>query len=201
MVKKVKFNKSKTYLLPLISELVNIEKQYLPYLNNTFMFDNEGRYENCIYILHDFDLSNPKFTSYERHLINNELFVDMYDIGNQVLYVFKFPEEYLHEYNCLKNSKYSEFKSDAKELILEFWTVMYGENPNSLPFLTKVKDILFKTTKYRRKLEQSLSSKTQKIIISSEAELGDIINIENETFDFKVLENIKTKLNKNTEMW
>jgi len=201
MVKKVKFNKSKTYLLPLISELVNIEKQYLPYLNNTFMVDNEGKYENCIYILHDFDLSNPKFTTYEHHLINNELFVDMYDIGNQVLYVFKFPEEYLHEYNCLKNSKYSEFKDDAKELILEFWTVMYGENPNSLPFLTKVKDILFKTTKYRQKLEQSLSSKTQKIVISSEAELGDIIDIENETFDFKVLENIKTKLNKNTEMW
>ena len=47
---------------------------------------------------------------------------------------------------------------------------MYGENPNSLPFLTKVKDILFKTTKYRQKLEQSLSSKTQKVIISSEAE-------------------------------
>ena len=201
MVKKVKFNKSKTYLLPLISELVNIEKQYLPYLNNTFMVDNEGKYENCIYILHDFDLSNPKFTTYEHHLINNELFVDMYDIGNQVLYVFKFPEEYLHEYNCLKNSKYSEFKDDAKELILEFWTVMYGENPNSLPFLTKVKDILFKTTKYRQKLERSLSSKTQKIVISSEAELGDIIDIENETFDFKVLENIKTKLNKNTEMW
>jgi hypothetical protein len=201
MVKKVKFNKSKTYLLPLISELVNIEKQYLPYLNNTFMVDNEGKYENCIYILHDFDLSNPKFTTYEHHLINNELFIDMYDIGNQVLYIFKFPEEYLHEYNCLKNSKYSEFKDDAKELILEFWTVMYGENPNSLPFLTKVKDILFKTTKYRQKLEQSLSSKTQKIVISSEAELGDIIDIENETFDFKVLENIKTKLNKNTEMW
>jgi hypothetical protein len=201
MVKKVKFNKSKTYLLPLISELVNIEKQYLPYLNNTFMVDNEGKYENCIYILHDFDLSNPKFTTYEHHLINNELFVDMYDIGNQVLYVFKFPEEYLHEYNCLKNSKYSEFKDDAKELILEFWTVMYGENPNSLPFLTKVKDILFKTTKYRQKLDQSLSSRTQKIVISSEAELGDIIDIENETFDFKVLENIKTKLNKDTEMW
>lgn len=199
MVKKVKFNKSKTYLLPLISELVNIEKQYLPYLNNTFMVDNDERYENCIYILHDFDLSNPKFTNYEHHLINNDLFVDMHDIGNQVLYIFKFPEEYLHEYNCLKNSKYSEFKNDAKELILEFWTVMYGENPNSLPFLTKVKDILFKTTKYRQKLERSLSSRTQKVIISSEAELGDIIDIENETFDFKVLENIKTK--NNTDMW
>ena len=201
MVKRVKFNKSKTYLLPLISEIVNIDKQYLPYLNNTFMVDSENKYENCLYILHDFDLSNPKFTTYEHHLINNELFMDMYDIGNQVLYVFKFPEEYLHEYNCLKNSKYSEFKDDAKELVLEFWTVMYGNTPNAIAFLTKVKDILFKTTKYRQKLEQSLSSKTQKIIISSEAELGDIIDITNETFDFKVLENINTKLKKDTEMW
>lgn len=201
MVKRVKFNKSKTYLLPLISEIVNIDKQYLPYLNNTFMLDNENKYENCLYILHDFDLSNPKFTTYEHHLINNELFMDMYDIGNQVLYVFKFPEEYLHEYNCLKNSKYSEFKDDAKELILEFWTIMYGNTPNAIAFLTKVKDILFKTTKYRQKLEQSLSSKTQKITISSEAELGDIIDIKNETFDFKVLENINTKLKKDTEMW
>lgn len=201
MVKRVKFNKSKTYLLPLISEIVNIDKQYLPYLNNTFMLDSENKYENCLYILHDFDLSNPKFTTYEHHLINNELFMDMYDIGNQVLYVFKFPEEYLHEYNCLKNSKYSEFKDDAKELILEFWTIMYGNTPNAIAFLTKVKDILFKTTKYRQKLEQSLSSRTQKVIISSEAELGDIIDITNETFDFKVLENINTKLKKDTGMW
>lgn len=201
MVKRVKFNKSKTYLLPLLSEIVNIDKQYLPYLNNTFMVDSENKYENCLYILHDFDLSNPKFTTYEHHLINNELFMDMYDIGNQVLYVFKFPEEYLHEYNCLKNSKYSEFKDDAKELILEFWTVMYGNTPNAIAFLTKVKDILFKTTKYRQKLEQSLSSRTQKIVISSEAELGDIIDITNETFDFKVLENINTKLKKDTGMW
>lgn len=201
MVKRVKFNKSKTYLLPLISEIVNIDKQYLPYLNNTFMVDSEDKYENCLYILHDFDLSNPKFTTYEHHLINNELFMDMYDIGNQVLYVFKFPEEYLHEYNCLKNSKYSEFKDDAKELILEFWTIMYGNTPNAIAFLTKVKDILFKTTKYRQKLEQSLSSKRHNVVISNEAELGDIIDITNETFDFKVLENINTKLKKDTEMW
>ncbi len=201
MIKKVKFNKSKTYLLPLLSELVNIDKQYLPYLNNTFMMDCNGKYNNCFYILHDFDLSNPKFTKYEHNLINNELFMDMYDIGNQVLYVFKFPEEYLHEYNCLLNGKYSEFKTDAKELILEFWTTMYGENPNAILFLTKIKDILFKTEKYRRKLEQSLSTRANPIIINKDAELGDIINMDSETFDFKVLENMIKKTSENENIW
>jgi hypothetical protein len=196
MTKKIKFNKSKTYLLPLLSEIVNLNTEFIPYLNNTYLCDNQNRYENCFYILHNFNVSDPKFTSYEHELINNELFVDMYDINDQVLYVFQFPVEYLVEYNAFKNSKYSEFGSDAKELVLEFWAKVYRKNPNILPFLTKVKSILFKEKQLKKKLEHELN-----IEIDNNAELGDLISIENEMFNFEVLQNIKNDKNKNTEVW
>ena len=120
MSKKIKYNKSKTYLLPLLSEILEFDKDFLPFLENTFMFDMDDKYPNCLLLLHDFDFKNPEFTKYEHKFTKNELFVELIDIGNKVLYVFKFPEEYLTEYNKLIESKYSEFGEDAKELILEF---------------------------------------------------------------------------------
>ena len=150
MTKKIKFNKSKTYLLPLLSEIVNLNTEFIPYLNNTYLCDNQNRYENCFYILHNFNVSDPKFTSYEHELINNELFVDMYDIND----------------------------------------------PNILPFLTKVKSILIKEKQLKKKLEHELN-----IEIDNNAELGDLISIENEMFNFEVLQNIKNDKNKNTEVW
>lgn len=120
MNKEIEFNKSKTYLLPLLSEIIDFDLRFINYLENTFMFDNQNKYNNCFYILHEFNFKNPEFTNYEHRLINNELFINSYDIGNKVLYIFKFPEEYLPEYNSFINSKYSRFGEDAKILILEF---------------------------------------------------------------------------------
>ena len=38
----MKYNRSKTYLLPLLSELVELDKKFMPYLVNTYMYDNEN---------------------------------------------------------------------------------------------------------------------------------------------------------------
>lgn len=171
-------NKSKTYLLPLLSEIVSFEKRFYKFIVNTYIHFNDEKYKNCIGILHNFSFRNPDFTAYEHKLIKNELFVELIDIGDDVLYIFKFPEEYLHEYNSFINGHYSKFGTDAKEMILEFFNHIYKGNINATPFLLKVNQVLFKDTKLKRQLENELNVK-----LPDEAELSDIPSVEAETFD------------------
>tara|TARA_R110000772_G_scaffold54130_1_gene123523 strand:- start:45080 stop:45640 length:561 start_codon:yes stop_codon:yes gene_type:complete len=176
-MRKIKYNKSKTYLLPLLAELVNFDRKFFRYLVNTYIFDGEGQYKDCIFMLHDFSFKNPEFTAYEHKFIESELFVDLIDIGNQVLYIFKFPEEYLHEYKMFKLGKYSYYGEDAKEQILAFYTNIYKGNINAVEFLIKIKHILFKDEKLKRKIEREL-----KVTLRDDAELTDIMKPENETY-------------------
>ena len=173
--KKLRFNKSKTYLLPLLSEVLDLNIKFLPYLINTYLFDENNEYENCIFILHEFNFKNPEFTKYEHKLINNELFVKHIDIDDKVVYIFKFPEEYLNEYNCLLNSQYSKFGDDAKQLILRFWGEVYSDNSAGVNFLLKIKQILYKEIKLKERLQKELG-----VTIDSNQELGDYVNPHNE---------------------
>lgn len=175
---KIIINKSKTYLLPLLSELVEFDKKYHNNIINTYIYDDLGKYENCFFILHKFSFRNPEYTIYENKLINNELYVDLIDINNDVLYIFKFPEDYLYEYNKYKEGKYSEFKNDAKELILNFFGEVYKFNMNAVNFLIKVKQILFKDKKLKKIIEDKLN-----VILPDNAELSSIMNKEEETFN------------------
>ena len=175
---KIRYNKSKTYLLPLLSELVQFEPMYFSNLENTYIYDDLDKYKNCIYLLHKTNFTNPQFTSYENKLLNNEYFADLIDVSQDTsLYIFNFPEEYLHEYNMFIEGKYSRFGEDAKNLILSFWGEIYQNNINAVNFLLKVKQILFKDDKLRRQLEQEIG-----ISISPEAELTDKVDKKDETF-------------------
>lgn len=180
----MRYNKSKTYLLPLLSELIDFDRKYMKFLVNTYMFEEKFEFEECFCILHDFPFKTPDFTEYEHRLINNNLFLKSVDIDNQVLYIFKFPEEYLPEYYHLYNGKYSLFGNDAKELILKFWHQVYIDNPNVIPFLIKTKQILYKDVKLKEKLEKELSTPNSKIILSETAELCDLIDVDEETFTY-----------------
>jgi hypothetical protein len=171
-------NKSKTYLLPLLSELVEFDKKYHNNIINTYIYDDLGKYENCFFILHKFSFRNPEYTIYENKLINNELYINLIDIDNDVLYIFKFPDDYLYEYNKYKEGKYSEFKNDAKELILNFFGEVYKFNMNAVSFLIKVKQILFKDKKLKKIIEDELN-----VTLSDDAELSSIMNKEEETFN------------------
>lgn len=182
MNEKVIYNKSKTYLLPLLSELIKFDPKFMGSLENTFMYEDTGKYKNHLMILNDFSFKHPEFSKYEEALTDNELFVDYVDIGNKVLYIYKFPEEYIHEYNCLKTGRYSAFGVDAKELILKFWTTVYKEQASSIPVILKIKQILFKDKKLKIQLEAELSSPKHKVEIHEDAELGDISDPVNETF-------------------
>lgn len=180
---KVRYNKSKTYLLPLLSEIVGFDKRFFKHLNNVYMFEDTGKYKDCLLILHDFSFKTPEFTTYEHNLTNNEFFVKLIDINDKVLYIFKFPEEYMTEYNHIQAGKYSKFGEDAKELILDFFTDVYKGNPNAVPFLIKVKQILFKDEKLKKDIERELSTNRSPVILDKDAELTDPINVEDETFE------------------
>lgn len=177
---KVKKNKSKTYLLPLLSEIIELEPGFNSHIVNTFLFDTEGKYQDCFFMLHDFSFRNPEFTAYEHKITNNQYFVDLIDVGNKVLYIFNFPKDYMNEYNLYKQGKYSEFGKDAKDSILNYYGTVYSGNLNAVSFLLKVRQILFKDEKLKNILEKKLNT-----TLPPDAELGDIINNEEETFDIK----------------
>lgn len=175
----MKYNRSKTYLFPLLAELININYKFIPFIENTYLQDNENKHNNCFYIMHDFNFKNPDFTNYEHKFIDSELYETLYDVDNKVLYIFKFPEEFMYEYMCFKDSKYSEFGEDAKKVILEFWTEIYGKNAGAISFLNTIKQVLYKEDALRIKKERKLG-----VEISKDAELGDFVYLDKETYKF-----------------
>lgn len=190
---KLLYNKSKTYLLPLIAPLIGIEEKFINNLENTFMFDSNSEFNECFYILHEFSFKNPEFTKYEHKMTESYLFKKLIDIDSEkVLYIFNFPEEYLHEYYCLKDSKYSEFGEDAKQQILNFWTKLYGKTTTGVNFILSVKKILYKDPKLKKQIEERLSSKDHKVILDDNAELGEKVEISNETFNLNEYKDKKT---------
>ena len=189
----MKYNKSKAYLLPLIAPLIGFEEKFVTNLENTFMFDSLNEFNECFYIYHNFSFKNPEFTKYEHKLVSSYLFKKLIDIDNEnVLYVFNFPEEYLHEYYCLKNSEYSKFGEDAKQQILSFWTKLFGKSTQGVNFILSLKKILYKDEKLKKQIEESLSSKTHKVLLDNNAELGEKVEINNETFNLHEYKNKKT---------
>jgi hypothetical protein len=115
----VKSNKSRTYLLPLIAPEIGIEEKFYNLIENTYMFDSEKEYKDCFFIVQNFSFKNPEFTAYEHRITNNDLFVKCIDYKDKVIYIYKFPKEYSHEYYQFQESKYSTFLEDAKKQILK----------------------------------------------------------------------------------
>ena len=186
---KVKYNASKTYLLPLLSELVNIDDKFINYLENTYMFDENNEFFECFFLLFEFSFKNPEFTAYEHKLTDSDLFVKTIDIDNQdkVIYVFKFPDEYLKEYYCLQRSEYSTFGDDAKKLILKFWTLAYGKVNGGINVILTIKQKLYKEKILKEKLEKITNVK-----IDDNAELGEHVSKYDETL--RIAEVIAMKL-------
>lgn len=174
---KLRYNKSKTYLLPLLYDLIGMDIRFFNHIDNIYIYDDLDKYQNCIFIEHDFSFKDPNFTAYENKITKSQYFTDLIDIDNKVLYIFKFPEEYMEEYNNFILGKYSKFGNDAKKSILEFFTRVYQGNLNAVDFLLKTKQILFKDNKLKEKIEKDLN-----VILPNDAELTDIILKDNETF-------------------
>jgi len=173
-------NYSYTYLLPLLSELVYLNKEIHKCIRNTYVFSNKNGEIGKFYILCSYNYKDPKYSIYEEKLTSNELYVTSYDIKEMVLYEFNFPKVYTFEQVKFINGEYSLFKKDAKKLILTFWTELYGHIPSFVTgSLLKIKQILYKEEKLKLKLEEELGE-----TIEDHQELGQKIEVKDETFIF-----------------
>ena len=174
----IKSNKSRTYLLPLIAPLIGIEEKFYGLIENTYMFDSEKEYKDCFFIVQNFSFKNPEFTSYEYRMTNNDLFVKSIDFKDKVIYIYKFPKEYSHEYYSFSESNYSTFLEDAKKQILSFWTKIKGKQIGGASFVIKIKQILYKDKKLKDEIEKNLNVK-----LDDNAELGSFVDINSETIN------------------
>jgi hypothetical protein len=77
--------------------------------------------------------------------------------------------------------KYSKFGDDAKQIIIRFWTKMYGRTAIGVSAILRVKQVLYKDKKLKQELEDRLSSDQCRIILADDAELIDIIQTDEET--------------------
>lgn len=188
-------NFSYTYLLPLLSEQVNLKKKILVNIVNTYVITNKNENLGKFYILCKFDYSDKEFTNLEKILTTNDLYNTSYQIDNKILYEFNFPKVYIFEQKKFVNGKYSEFKDDAKKLILEYWAELYGHIPSFVnTSLLRIKQILYKDKKLKLKLEKELSTSGKGLVkLNKNAELGSKIEKKDETFFFE--EEKKEKVN------
>jgi hypothetical protein len=181
MTKKVTTpNKSKVYLLPLIADSIKFNSALHKHVTDTFCNFVEDEYENCIAIEIKYPMDHPEFTKYEKYMMDTDLFVKSFDKNDKTLYIFKIAEEYLHEYNKFKQSKFSEFKSDAKSRIYNYYESVYGKNnpnPIAIEFFESLLGVLYLTDDYRKALENKIGQR-----LPLNQELGNRINLIKETF-------------------
>ena len=178
-------NFSYTYILPLLCEQVDLKVKILNHVTNTYLKTSKHNEDGKLFIMCKFDYGSRDFAMLESLLTNNDLFVDSYDVGNKILYEFNLPEDYIKEQKLFMEGKYSEFGDDVKDLILQFWSELYGHIPSFVSgVLTHIRHVLQKHEKLRLKLQRDYD-----ITIVKGSELGDLINIKDETYQFKDTEN------------
>lgn len=187
MIRKNKYtgareNKSKTYLLPLLLDVVNFDlKTYYKYIKNTYVSDLKNEYQNCLFVEIAFDFETPDFIKFEHSLKQNELFVKSYDLSeDSVIYVFNFPEDYLDEYNWFLDGKYSQFSKSAKELIYLTHRRVYSDESFIIQYLVYLKQVLDRGAQLRKTLNKRL-----KVNLPEYAELESISDIINETINLE----------------
>jgi len=115
-------NISTIFLLPAI-EIPELIKEY--FLDNgfinTFVTSKRIKYPfEVMFLLFNPKRFNEEYNRFERMLIYNPNYLEVYDLGNKhVLYVFKIPEKFKSDYYTFLNGKYSKFSEEYKRLFPE----------------------------------------------------------------------------------
>lgn len=161
-------NKSKTYILPFINELLPIK--FLNNLINTYIF-YDGDYKFCMKYKFSGKL---EFMNYEKEIENNPLYHSTVDINkSEVVYILNIPIELIDTVDLFIQGKYSYINN--KEIINKFYIEKYH-----LPVNNKIWEILYRAESLRRKLEEELN-----VTICPEMDLSSPPDINNETFKIK----------------
>jgi hypothetical protein len=174
--KKIISNKSRTYLMPLLSKDIDIsEYQYL--LINTYIkFSKDiGCIDHPFGLLYEIE-DTEAWSEYNDYLTRHERYHTSYLVNcDKKLYVFRFPEKYKNEYLMFKEGKYSKFNSDAKALIISYSSEAYKYPP----LIEDLVGVLYQHKSRRIKIEKELG-----ITLPEGSELASRICYDNETFIF-----------------
>lgn len=165
-------NKSKTYLMPLLSAYIDIS--FIHLIKNTFI-KFEDRRDYNIGILYELpnESESYEFYKYIEYLKEATLFNDKIEFKNYILLTFHFPEEFLYEFDCYREGRYSLFSRDAKKIIITFTADSYMYSKLTMD----VTQILYKNKHRKEQLEQELG-----LTLNNDSELTSKMLVENETF-------------------
>lgn len=172
-------NKSKSYLLPLFDEYLNLK--YIQDIVNTYVYiEGDGRVHHFA-ILYKF---NPEFDFisdeengyifYETELMNNSFFIKKIDIDDYTLFIFDIPKDLMYEYSCFLEGKYSWFRRKHKLTIINFLNRHFSQVPQVVNIIIQV---LNKSDTLKSNLEKQLNT-----VIPDDIELSSKIVLEEETF-------------------
>lgn len=177
-------NKSKTYILPLLGDIVDI--QYPNLILNTYLYvEGIELEEDYIAILYKYDpdykIINDKrvgFPSYEVYLKEHPSCLNVIDVDDCVLFIFKIPNEYKDTYIKFLNGQYSKFNNTSKIKILKF---IQKKFPKEKGIYSNVRNVLMKSDQLRLELEDKLG-----ILLEPDSELSSKIDLECETFNINL---------------
>ena len=162
-------NKSSVFIMPMFGAT----KDMFFYDNlfvNAFVSLEDGT--PCVALLYRFS-GNALFLKFEQALHQFSSFVKSVDPSPYfVLFIFDIPKKHIEDYHNFLGGKYSEFTPELKDKIIKFHGI---DNDSS------VAEILYKSDKRRLRLQQRLG-----VEISKTAELFDVPDIDEETFNPKV---------------
>lgn len=176
-------NRSKTYLLPLLLDVLDVDLRFINMVENTYLFEESGKYDNCIFVEIIFAFDNPEFIKFEHSLKDSYLFRDKIDIdSNKVIFIYDFPTDYMSEYLYYLEGKYSKFSKAAVDVILNYYRNIYKEKRFVVEFLIRLNQIFNKDDNLRKELELSLKTK-----IKPGSELTDIMDFEKELINLNIL--------------
>lgn len=177
--KSIITNRSKTYLLPLISDYIKIENKLINNaIINTYLETDNEEFKECILIHCNYIENNEEYEEFEKSIFESDLFRTHIEQGNNVIYVVEFPKYFIREYYLYKKGLYSEFGDDCKLKIIRFWNKVLGRGYHNVPVIKKIKQILYKDPELNAKMRREL-----KVEISLDQELGEAYNEEREMFN------------------
>lgn len=167
------YNKSRTYILPLICARLDISHQYC---GNTYLYTYDDFDKYQLYVEHVFG-EDVDIEEYNNKLSKTKTLdvVVLDEHKRKYLYCFKLDNDFKDTYDKFVSGKYSKISNVDKNIILSYWTDVYAGTQR--PFINKLRNILNRAPSLREELETKLNVKLKK-----DAELSSIIDIENEIF-------------------
>lgn len=170
------YNKSRTYLLPLIDARINLN---INYIRNTYLHTYEDFEHFRLHVKHEFN-TIEEVEEYEAHITKSPLYVrklnvDTNDDKITIIYSFNLDNDFRSTYVLFTKGMYSKISNVDQNMIKSFWNRIYGRTNKQ--FVLKIKNILDKSNILKKELEEQLA-----VELPADAELSSIINYDDEIY-------------------